>query len=99
MVSTVIHPISIQVFYPNHPNLTIIQSCTAFKIYSLGYLNGQQINPQNTTQCNLPQNMAPYNSNPFNCNIINKSITCLGTRSLKLKNVTWKGTILNVSKR
>ena len=97
MVSSTAYPLSIQVFYPNHPNLTITQNCTAFTTTNSGYLNGQPINPKNTTQCNLPQSMAPKDSNPFNCNIINKSIVCLGTSAIE--SVTWKGTILNVSKR
>ena len=91
------YPISMQVFYPNHPNITITQNCTAFTTSESGYLNGQPINPKNTTQCNFPQNMAPDDSNPFNCNISNKSIICSGTPPGQ--NVTWKGTILNVSKR
>ena len=91
------YPISMQVFYPNHPNITITQNCTGFTTSESGYFNGQPINPQNTTQCNLPQNMAPYDSNPFSCNIMNKSIICTGT--FPGQNVTWQGTILNVSKR
>ena len=57
MASIAQYPISMQVFYPNHPNMTITQNCTAFTTSALGYLNGQPINPQNTTQCNLPQSM------------------------------------------
>ena len=90
------YPISMQVFYPNHPNITIIQNCTGFTTTNSGYINGQPINPKNTTQCNLPWNMAPDDSNPFNCNISNKSITCSGTG---YSSVIWSGTILNVSKR
>ena len=90
------YPISMQVFYPNHPNLTITQNCTGFTTSESGYLNGQPINETNTTTCYLPQNMAPDDSNPFNCNISNKSITCSGT---SYPSVTWQGTILNVSKR
>ena len=97
MASIAQYPISMQVFYPNHPNLTITQNCTAFSVSSSGYLNGQPLNQTNTTACSLPQNMAPSDSNPFNCNISNKSITCSG--SSYIKNVTWQGTILNVSKR
>ena len=97
MASIAQYPISMQVFYPNHPNMTITQNCTSFTTSASGYINGQPINPQNTTTCNLPQNMAPSDSNPFNCNISNKSITCSG--SSYIKNVTWQGTILNVSKR
>ena len=96
MVSVAIYPVSMQVSYPNHPNITITQNCTGFTTSESGYLNGQPINPQNTTECNLPQNMAPDGSNPFNCNISNKSITCSGTG---YSSVIWKGTILNVSKR
>lgn len=89
-------PISMQVFYPNNPNLTITQNCTAFSVSSSGYLNGQPINLTNTTNCNLPQNMAINDSNnPFKCNITNKTIDCTSIYS----NITWKGTILNVSKR
>ena len=96
IVSVMQYPITMQVFYPNHPNMTITQNCTGFTTSESGYFNGQPINPQNTTQCNLPQNMAPDDSNPFNCNISNKSITCSGT---SYPSVTWQGTILNVSKR
>ena len=91
------YPISMQVFYPNHPNITIIQNCTGFTTTNSGYINGQPINPQNTTKCNLPSSMDPnalFNEY-FNCNINGNSITCNAT----LPNVTWKGTILNVSKR
>ena len=96
MVSVAIYPVSMQVSYPNHPNITITQNCTGFTTSESGYLNGQPINPQNTTECNLPQSMAQYEYNPFNCNISGKNITC--TAALD-ENVTWKGTILNVSKR
>ena len=96
MVSMSQYPISMQVFYPNHPNITITQNCTGFTTSESGYLNGQPINETNTTTCYLPQNMAPDDSNPFNCNISNKSITCSGT---SYPSVTWQGTILNVSKR
>ena len=97
MASIVQYPISMQVFYPNHPNLPITQNCTAFTTSSSGYFNGQPINPQNTTTCILPQNMALDNSNPFNCNIKDNSIICTGTPLGQ--NVTWQGTILNVSTR
>lgn len=96
IVSVMQYPLTIQVFYPNHPNMTITQNCTGFTTTNSGYINGQPINPKNTTQCNLPWNMAPDDSNPFNCNISNKSITCSGTG---YSSVIWKGTILNVSKR
>ena len=96
MISIAQYPISMQVFYPNHPNMTITQNCTGFTTSESGYFNGQPINPTNTTTCYLPQNMAPDDSNPFNCNISNKSITCSGT---SYPSVTWQGTILNVSKR
>ena len=96
MVSVAIYPVSMQVSYPNHPNITITQNCTGFTTSESGYLNGQPINPQNTTECNLPQSMAQYEYNPFNCNISGKNITC--TAALD-ENVTWKGTILNISKR
>ena len=95
MVSMSQYPISMQVFYPNHPNITITQNCTGFTTSESGYLNGQPINPQNTTECNLPQIMAQY-ENPYDCNITNKSITCSGTG---YSSVIWSGTILNVSKR
>lgn len=97
MASIAQYPVSMQVFYPNHPNLIITQTCTKFSVSSSGYLNGQPITPQNTTECHLPQSMAPDDSNPFNCKIMNKSIICSGTPPGQ--NVTWKGTILNVSKR
>ena len=94
MVSIAQYPVSMQVFYPN---LTITQNCTKFSVSSSGYLNGQPITPQNTTECHLPQGMAPDDSNPFNCKIKNKDIICSGTPPGQ--NVTWNGTILNVSKR
>ena len=90
------YPISMQVFYPNHTNLTITQNCTGFTTSESGYLNGQPINLTNTTQCNLPQSMAQYEYNPFNCNISGKNITCIAALDA---HVTWQGTILNVSKR
>ena len=97
------YPISIQVFYPNHPNITITQNCTDFTTSALGYINGNLI-PQNTTECNLPQSMAHLNDynyyNPFICNIIGKNITCNSSGLYGInENATWKGTILNVSKR
>ena len=92
------YPISMQVFYPNHPNITITQNCTGFTTSESGYLNGQPINPQNTTECNLPQSMAQYEYNPFDCNISGKNITCTAALD-ENENVTWQGTILNVSKR
>ena len=97
MASIAQYPISMQVFYPNQSNITITQNCTAFTTSSSGYFNGQPINPQNTTTCILPQNMALDNSNPFNCNIKDNSIICTGTPPGQ--NVTWQGTILNVSTR
>lgn len=99
MISIAQYPISMQVFYSNHPNLTITQNCTPFTTTSSSYLNGQPINSQNTTTCILPQSMNPYsfsNPNPFTCDILNKSMTCTGTN---YGNVTWQGKILNVSKR
>ena len=100
------YPISMQVFYPNHPNITIIQNCTGFTTTNSGYINGQPINPKNTTQCNLPASMIDnYGIDPFNCNITGKNITCttslLDSASLlgASTNITWSGTILNVSKR
>ena len=89
------YPISMQVFYPNHPNLTITQNCTGFTTSESGYLNGQPINLTNTTQCNLPQSRPQY-ENPYDCNISGKNITCIAFLD---ENMTWKGTILNVSKR
>ena len=96
MVSMSQYPISMQVFYPNHPNITITQNCTGFTTSESGYLNGKPINPLNTTQCNLPERMAQYEYNPFNCDITGKNITCIAALDA---NVTWQGTILNVSKR
>ena len=97
------YPISMQVFYPNHPNITIIQNCTAFSNSASGYINGNPINPQNTTECNLPENMTKnVTINPFNCNITGKNITCIGeynSISINEESVTWNGTILNVSRR
>ena len=98
------YPISMQVFYPNHPNITITQNCTTFSNSASGYINGNPINPQNTTECNLPQSMAHPNNynyyNPFTCSIIGKNITCnsSGLDGIN-ENATWKGTILNVSVR
>jgi hypothetical protein len=97
MASVMQYPITMQVFYPNHPNMTITQNCTGFTTSESGYLNGQPINETNTTTCILPHSMALDYSNPFNCNITNKSIICTGTPPGQ--NVTWKGTILNVNKR
>ena len=100
------YPISMQVFYPNHPNITITQNCTTFSNSASGYINGNPINPQNTTECNLPQSMAHPNNynyyNPFTCSIIGKNITCnssviFGWLDGINENATWKGTILNVS--
>ena len=95
MVSMSQYPISMQVFYPNHPNITITQNCTGFTTSESGYLNGQPINLTNTTQCNLPQSRPQY-ENPYDCNISGKNITCIAFLD---ENMTWKGTILNVSKR
>ena len=98
------YPISMQVFYPNHPNITITQNCTGFTTSESGYFNGQPINLTNTTQCNLPQNMAHPNNynyyNPFTCSIIGRNITCnsSGLGGIN-ENATWQGIILNVSKR
>ena len=36
MVSMSQYPISMQVFYPNHPNITITQNCTDFTTSALG---------------------------------------------------------------
>ena len=103
MVSMSQYPISMQVFYPNHPNITITQNCTDFTTSALGYINGNLI-PQNTTECNLPQSMAHLNDynyyNPFICNIIGKNITCNSSGLYGInENATWQGIILNVSKR
>ena len=94
MISIAQYPISMQVLYSN---TTIIQNCTAFTNTNSGYLNGQPIGSKNTTSCSLPSGMAPDESNPFGCSIANKSIICSGTSPTK--NVTWQGTILDVSKR
>jgi hypothetical protein len=98
------YPISMQVFYPNHPNITITQNCTAFSNSASGYINGNPINLQNTTECNLPQSIGHLNDynyyNPFTCNIIGKNITCNSSGFGGInENATWKGTILNVSRR
>ena len=94
MISVAQYPISMQVLYSN---TTIIQNCTVFTNTNSGYINGQPIGSKNTTSCSLPSGMAPNESNPFGCSIANKSIICTGTSPTK--NVTWQGTILNVSKR
>ena len=82
----VAYPMQLQVAYPH---LTIIQNCTAFSLSAQGYLNGQLINPANTTTCLLPQE----NNTEYQCSIANKSITCVSGSS------AWSGSILNVSKR
>lgn len=97
------YPISMQVLYLSHPSITITQNCTAFSNSASGYINGNPINPQNTTECNLPENMTKnVTVNPFNCNITGKNITCIGEEngiSINEESVTWNGTILNVSRR
>lgn len=89
--------ISMQVFYPNHPNITVTQTCAPIKTFASGYFNGQAINAESTTQCNLPANIAPYNSNPYNCDITEKNITCVS--SIYNENITWEGTILKTDLR
>ena len=98
MISIAQYPISMQVFYPNHPNLTIIQNCTPFTTSASGYLNGQPTNPKNTTQCNLPPRITQNATEPFTCGIIGKKITCINA-IFGVGNEVWQGTILNVSKR
>ena len=93
IVSVMQYPITMQVFYPNHPNMTITQNCTDFTTSESGYLNGQPINETNTTTCILPYNIAKT-TNPFTCSIQNKTITCDVANYY-----IWKGTILNISKR
>ena len=83
------YPMQLQVFYPNHPNLTITQNCSAFTTSSLGYLNGQPIDKTNTTACLMPQ----AGNAAYQCSITNKTIYCVAGASI------WEGTILNVSKR
>lgn len=87
--------ISMTVFYPNHPNITVTQTCTPINTSALGYFNGKAINPKSTTKCDLPANIAPPNSNPFNCSIINENITCVSDGFND--NITWEGKVLNVS--
>ena len=96
-VSTHQQNVSMKVFYPNHPNITVIQSCGSIKTSALGYLNGKAIKPESSTQCNLPLNVASRNSNPYNCTITGKNITCVSTEYGV--NETWEGTILNTSYR
>jgi hypothetical protein len=98
MISISQYPISMQVFYPNHPNLTITQNCTDFTTSVSGYINGQPMNPKNTTQCNLPPRMTQNATEPFTCGIIGKKITCINA-IFGVGNEVWQGTILNVSKR
>jgi hypothetical protein len=93
IVSVMQYPITMQVFYPNHPNMTITQNCTGFTTSESGYLNGQPINETNTTTCILPHRIA-NTTYPFTCNIQNKAITCN-----VVNYYIWQGTILNVSKR
>ena len=92
------YPISMQVFYPNYPNLTITQNCTDFTTSASSYINGQPMNPKNTTQCNLPPRITQNATEPFNCGIIGKKITCINA-IFGVGNEVWQGTILNVSKR
>jgi hypothetical protein len=94
MASVAQYPISMQVFYPNHPNLTITQNCTGFTTSESGYINGQPINQTNTTTCILPHSIA-NTTYPFTCSIQNKTITCNAADNYYI----WQGTILNVSKR
>ena len=94
MASVAQYPISMQVFYPNHPNMTITQNCTGFTTSESGYLNGQPINETNTTTCILPHSIA-NTTYPFTCSIQNKTITCNAADNYYI----WQGTILNVSKR
>ena len=98
MISISQYPISMQVFYPNHPNLTITQNCTDFTTSASSYINGQPMNPKNTTQCNLPPRITQNATEPFNCGIIGKKITCINA-IFGVGNEVWQGTILNVSKR
>ena len=93
IVSVMQYPITMQVFYPNHPNMTITQNCTGFTTSESGYLNGQPINETNTTTCILPHRIA-NTTYPFTCSIQNKAITCN-----VVNYYIWQGTILNVSKR
>ena len=93
IVSVMQYPITMQVFYPNHPNMTITQNCTDFTTSESGYLNGQPINETNTTTCILPHRIA-NTTYPFTCSIQNKAITCNAANYY-----IWQGTILNVSKR
>ena len=93
IVSVMQYPLTIQVFYPNHPNMTITQNCTGFTTSESGYLNGQPINETNTTTCILPHSIA-NTTYPFTCSIQNKAITCNAANYY-----IWQGTILNVSKR
>ncbi len=86
--------VSIQVFYPNHPNITITQHCTPFNVSASTYLNSQPVNPKNTTICILPQE----DNNTATCYITNSTIEC---KYYPLYNETvdiWKGKILNISK-
>jgi hypothetical protein len=92
------YTISMQVFYPSHPNLTITQSCTDFVTTTSGYLNGQPINLKNVTYCHLPFNMTQNFSEPFSCGIIGKNITCVNSIFGDGSEI-WQGTILNVSNR
>lgn len=93
-----LYPYSLQVLYPNHPNLTITQNCTPFIISVSGYHNGQPINPKNTTDCILPYSIAQNATNPFDCYIDGKNISC-SEAIFGVGNETWDGTILNISKR
>ena len=94
VVSVMQYHITMQVFYPNHPNMTITQNCTSFTTSESGYLNDQPINQTNTTTCILPHSIA-NTTYPFTCSIQNKTITCNAADNYYI----WQGTILNVSKR
>lgn len=95
ITSAIQYPISMTVFYPNHPNITATQKCSSFLVSSSGYLNGQPINLTNETTCSLPINMSKDTTDIFDCSIFGKNITCVN--NFGYEKVTWKGTILNVS--
>ncbi len=92
--SIIQYPLSMRVFYANHPNMTVTQNCTDI-MSALDYVNGQPINLVNTTRCLLPASISKQ-SNPFACTIDNENISCIGGASPV---ITWQGTIVDVGKR
>ena len=81
--------VSIKVFYPNHPNLTITQHCTPFR--ATNYFNSEPTD--NVTTCILPQE----DNDTGTCYITNTKIECYYYHLYKGTFDIWEGQILNVS--